>query len=48
MVTIADRPGERPVRDQYADELRDDPFYLPGVDDYDNGWVNETDDEETV
>ena len=38
-------PDERPVRDQYADELRNDPFYLPGVDDYDDGWANETEDE---
>jgi hypothetical protein len=46
-VTI-DEPDARPVRDQYAAELRADPFYLPGVDDYDSGWVNETDDEETT
>jgi hypothetical protein len=37
---------ERPVRDEYADELRNDPFHLPGVDDYDTGWTDETDDEE--
>lgn len=27
-------PDVRPDREQYADELRNDPFYLPGVDDY--------------
>lgn len=30
----ADEPDERPIREQYAAELREDPFYLPGVDDY--------------
>lgn len=38
---------ERPVRDEYANELRADPFHLPGVDDCDNGWTDETEDEET-
>lgn len=44
----AKEADERPIRDQYADELRADPFYLPGVDDYADGWTNETDDEETT
>lgn len=37
---------ERPIREQYADELRNDPFFLPGVDDYDDGHPDETDDED--
>lgn len=39
-------PAERPIRTQYTGELRDDPFFLPGVDDYDDGWTDKTDDEE--